>query len=125
VAVSTDGSEAADEVVRLEQELLLTASRQSEDRLNEVLDAGFLEFGASGRRWSRDAVIEALLDEAPPLEGRMMAVEVSELAAGVLLLTYQADVEDRRSLRSSVWMWRGGEWRLRFHQVTPLPPDAD
>jgi ribonuclease HI len=119
VAVAANESDGASEVVERERELLLPASRQSEDRLRELLDPAFLEFGAGGRRWSRDATIAALLAEATPPGGRMMRAEAAELVPGVVLLTYEADVEGRRSLRSSVWVWRDGSWRLRFHQGTP------
>lgn len=120
MAVAGNGIDGAETVVRLEQELLLTASRQSADRLDELLDPAFVELGASGRRWDRASLIAALLEEAPPLDVRMLHAEVAELAPDVLLLTYQAEVEDRASLRSSVWVRRDGGWRLRFHQGTPL-----
>jgi hypothetical protein len=123
VAVAANESNGASEVVACERELLLTASRQPEHRLRALLDPAFLEFGAGGRRWSRDATIAALPAEASPLDGRMLRAEVAELAPGIVLLTYEADVEGRRSLRSSIWVWRDGAWRLRFHQGTPRGTD--
>jgi hypothetical protein len=39
--------------------------------------------------------------------------------AGAVLVTYEV-LAPRRSLRSSVWVQDAGEWRLLFHQRTPV-----
>lgn len=117
-------SDDADEAVRLEEELMLTSTRQDPARLRALLDDDFLEFGQSGTRWDRERVIAALVESDVPLDGSLDHAEGALLAPGVLLLTFEAEVEGHRSLRSSIWL-RGEEgWRLRFHQGTRIPGPA-
>jgi hypothetical protein len=119
--VTANAGDDADAVVRLEEELLRTASRRSPERLRELLDPGYLELGASGRRWDREGAIAALLEATVPRDARIANPEATPLAPGVVLLTYEVEVDGRATLRSSVWLRRGGAWRLRFHQGTPVP----
>jgi ribonuclease HI len=83
-----------------------------------------LEFGASGRRWELEAIVEALaIDPSSP------SLEPTELtpvriADDVVLLTYRIGGQDGGSLRSSLWVREAGSWRMRFHQGTPTPPKA-
>ncbi len=73
----------------------------------------FLEFGRSGRVWTRDAIRDVL--EGPPCSpGPIDGFDVTELAEGVALVTYRtADAN-----RSSIWVRRDGRWQMRFHQGT-------
>jgi hypothetical protein len=46
----------------------------------------------------------------------------------VILVTFRtssrsADGAARDAWRSSLWVHRGGRWRLRFHQATPTTPE--
>jgi hypothetical protein len=84
-----------------------------------LLDDGFFEFGASGRRWDRAATIDMLRD-APRSEVVIEDFAVELLAEAVALATYRLrpahrDSQGRRSLRSSVWMQRESRWQMRFH----------
>ena len=44
-----------------------------------------------------------------------------ELAPGCVLATFRVVGDGVRSLRSSIWLRRDGEWRMVFHQGTPCP----
>jgi hypothetical protein len=109
---------------QLEESLLDPAVRRNRERLRELLDADFLEFGSSGRTWTRNKIIELL-----QLEQRFLPPEIEDfrcvlLSIDVALLTYRTgrtdpDTGERvASLRSSVWTRKSGEWRMRFHQGT-------
>jgi hypothetical protein len=121
--VTANGAGDDREVVRLEEELLRTGSRRSPDRLRELLHPGYVEFGASGRRWGLEDVVTVLAGEDLPLDARIERTEVTALASDVVLLTYEAVVEGLRSLRSSVWVRTEEGWRLRFHQGTRVPDE--
>jgi glyoxylase I family protein len=86
-----------------------------------ILDDPFLEFGASGRQWDRDAMLEAFRD-APTAEVVIENFAAVALADDVVLASYQVRPggSGRASLRSSVWVRRLGGWRIRFHQGTPI-----
>jgi hypothetical protein len=113
---------AVDAVVALELELLRPEVRRSQARLEELLDPGFTEIGASGRLWSRAAMMAALTEHDEVREP-VPVVEVTGRAVGpdLVLLTYVSDPQGRAARRSSLWRRSGASWRLLHHQGTPLP----
>ncbi len=110
----------ADEIYRLETELLRPEVRHSAEELDALLDDGFVEFGSSGRAWDKRRVVEALLGE----QTARIEVEdfrVRPLGENAALATYRSRRPDGAvSLRSSVWLRKDGEWKLAFHQGTPV-----
>lgn len=111
------------EVVRRERQLLDPRLRSSGERVRELLHPDFVEHGASGRVWDRDAVIAAL-DADPELSGEGAEFLPVRLADDVVLLTYRI-VGSSGSLRSSVWVNTSpAGWLLRFHQGTRERPPA-
>lgn len=117
--------ELAAHLLDLETRLHQQDVRANPDALRRLIAEDFVEFGVSGKVWTRDAVIEALHGES------FSRREVSEfklmlLADDVALVTYRGHrvATPARpaadSLRSSVWKRRDGEWQMVFHQGTLL-----
>ena len=107
------------DVVACEQALLDQSVRSSADRLRQLIHPDFVEYGASGRVWDRDAMIAALL-ATPAVSGPASDFHPVALADDVVLLTYRIH-GPRPSLRSSVWINHPDfGWRIRFHQGTAL-----
>ncbi len=104
-------------VVDLERELLDPAVRADPIRLGELLHPDFEEIGASGRLWSRQAVLELLADEAAAEVG-LDVLSLSQVDGSSALLTYRSLAASGNALRSSLWQLCDGQWRLRFHQGT-------
>lgn len=108
----------------LELQLLTTAVRNRADAVDALLADDFLEYGSSGRVWTKAAVIADLRDE-PPIERRLSDFVATALAPGVALVTYRVERlgapagTAARTLRSSIWVHDGARWRMRFHQGTP------
>ena len=48
------------EIEKLEVEIACTASRQNAHRLNELLSDSFEEVGASGRKWTKEEIINEI-----------------------------------------------------------------
>ncbi|MEL4179656.1 nuclear transport factor 2 family protein [Roseateles sp. PN1] len=119
---------SADTLVRtlsqLEGELHLPGVRKSASRINALLHADFEEVGRSGRHWNRAAMVDMLLSESVPVEVVADNYVATELQAGVALLTYRAAHRQangtlaRHTLRSSIWIWVGDGWQMRYHQGT-------
>ena len=87
--------------------------------LASVLDEHFVEIGASGRRWTREATISALVAESPTPGVSIEDFEVDEVLPGVVIARFASlHPGGRRVVRSSVWVRRNDAWRLRFHQGT-------
>jgi|SRR5271165_555568 len=108
----------------LEESLLDSAVRRDGDRLRELLAEDFLEFGSSGRVWTRRSIIDLLATEMNFFPPSIEDFQCSFLAENVALVTYRTVRTDPKSgeqlvsLRSSIWTRRDGEWRMRFHQGT-------
>ena len=105
----------------LEQALQQSSIRSDAAQLERLLADDFVEFGASGNVWSSKAqVIAGLQDEAFSAR-RMTEFAVKALSDGVALVTYRGCREGvGESLRSSVWRQEEGQWRMVFHQGTPV-----
>jgi len=115
---SNDGETAA--VVERERLLLRPDVRADRHRVELLLHQDFQEFGASGRIWDREAIVDALVAD-PTMPGAAEAFAPVRLADDVVLLTYRVSGE-LGSLRSSVWVRNGAAgWQLRFHQGTRMP----
>jgi hypothetical protein len=121
--------ETAAELRRLEESLLDTAVRRDKKKLRSVLAQNFLEFGSSGRTWTRNSIIELLSRETaffPPAIEDFRCEFLSEHVALVTYRTVRTEPESGEvlsSLRSSIWTRESGEWRMRFHQGTRTPAE--
>ena len=93
---------------------------------------GFWEVGASGRRYSREHVLDVLEDRHQvashlALEDTWEASDFACRALGsdTYLLTYTLAQGQRKTRRATVWRRRSaGEWRILFHQGTVVEDDT-
>lgn len=118
---SVDEATAA-ELQRLELLLMDPLVRKDRKQVFAFLDEEFVEFGASGRVWTRESILDLLSAES------YAAPEVEDfscfwLGVDVALVTYRAvhrddEGENVATLRSSIWMKESGVWKMRFHQGT-------
>lgn len=102
----------------LECSHLQPAVRVSGEKLGEVLDQEFYEFGSSGRITFRSDYEED--GTLTPDRMEISDFRMHELGPEAVLTTYRIfnETSGRRSNRSSVWKKRGTEWKLFFHQGT-------
>ncbi|MGW1118343.1 nuclear transport factor 2 family protein [Streptomyces tanashiensis] len=115
------------EVIERELQLLSPAGRSSKALADQLLDPDFVEVGASGRRWDRQAMLSALpvmqgaADDGPQYVPSEMTGTV--LAPGVVHLTFETVLDGRRARRSSIWRKSddASGWRMYYHQATPVP----
>ena len=109
----------------IEESHLRVEVRSSPEAMRMVLAEDFTEFGSSGKVYDREMMIEALRDDSP-FEWAIEDFTARLLGPGVVLTTYRLSVwwevppEPSKSLRSSVWVERGGRWMLLFHQGTKV-----
>ncbi len=104
-----------DELLRYETALATRSADGLEGGLTSLLADDFLEFGRSGRVWTRESV-EVLLTERPTGPIGIDGFELARLGDDVALVTYRAAGANR----SSIWVRRAGRWQIRFHQGTPV-----
>ncbi len=94
-------------------------------RLDALLHPSFIEFGRSGRRFTKADMLRDLPLAPPSAPIWAQNFAVAEIADGVALLTYQSAHIDEsgelswHTLRSSLWQRTESGWQMRFHQGTP------
>jgi len=102
------------------EELLLVPDVRKSTQLAELLADEFVEFGSSGRVYTKDDLVAALQAESPVTQ-TTSEFKVATLAPDVALLTYRIRRHSQPpvdTLRSSVWLRSKGQWQMVFHQAT-------
>ncbi|GAA2247299.1 hypothetical protein GCM10010145_13020 [Streptomyces ruber] len=118
------GDAAVEAAIEGELRLLDPEVCRSPGLVEALLHPEFEEFGASGRRWDRAAILAALTDPAGPLRRPATTSRIRgvRLAPDLVHLTYDSESGGRWAHRSSLWRRTGDGWRLYFHQGTPFDP---
>lgn len=110
------------ELRRLELLLMDPAVRRDREHVSSLLTDDFVEFGSSGRVWTRDSILELLATETyevPAVEDLACRL----LGEDIALATYRSvrmktTGERAVTLRSSLWKRESGSWKMCFHQGT-------
>lgn len=115
----------------IEQEVLLQQyeTRQNEHEVMRLLHPDFVEVGRSGRSFDLQSILE-LMENEEPSTGKIhsQSFECIALEPSVQLLLYKSawvDSKGSASLytkRSSIWVFTGEKWQLKYHQGTPCEP---
>jgi hypothetical protein len=108
------------------EESLLDADIRKSPRVLELIDDAFVEFGSSGRVYTK-AHLVALLQAETPVAQTARGFACTLLAPDVALLTYRIHRHSTppvHTLRCSVWKEDRGLWRMVFHQGTVTSPQA-
>lgn len=107
------------EVIQRELSLLSPTVRRDPQLIREFLHPDFVEFGASGRIWDTESIVQALTSEVEPVQLIAFEFVTTPLSTNSILLTYRCESGERKSLRSSIWTKNEeGGWVLLFHQGT-------
>jgi hypothetical protein len=90
-----------------------------------MTDPHFWEVGASGRRYSRDYILDTLENRA--LEGgddvwETRDLHCLEIAADNFLITYTLLQGRRMTRRATLWRRTGAGWKILYHQGTLVDP---
>ena len=114
----------SDHIRQLEGQLLSPAVRRSPDDVARLLADEFVEFGSSGRQFTKAKALAELADETPVEQARIHDFHLTVLGPEVVLARYRLEAAalgpgSGPSLRSSVWVLRSGRWQVLFHQGTP------
>ena len=85
------------------------------------VDAAFWEVGASGRRYSREYVLDILesrFENQSEDRWETRDFHCLEIAPDNYLVTYTLLQGDRVTRRSTIWRRAQGEWKIVYHQGT-------
>lgn len=107
-----------DELLDLEQRLLDPSVRVSPQAVVPLLHPDFVEFGSSGRVYTKEKLVQTMLQQTPGVV-RIRDFDVREIAPEAALVTYRTvGAEGKETRRSSIWVHDGGGWQILFHQGT-------
>ena len=90
-----------------------------------MMDSEFWEVGASGRRYSREFVLDTLANRAPdPDESKWLTrdFQCREIAADNYLITYTLAQGARITRRATLWRRAAAGWKILYHQGTIVEP---
>jgi hypothetical protein len=87
-----------------------------------MMTSDFWEVGASGRRYSRESILDELERRhgGEYVEGSLEATDFHcrRLADDIYLLTYTLFQGERKTRRATVWQRIAADWKIVFHQGT-------
>ena len=92
-----------------------------------MTDAEFWEVGASGKRYSREFVLQVLENRAPDPEEESWLTrdfQCREISADNYLMTYTLFQGPRVTRRSTLWRRTATGWKVLYHQGTIVQPDT-
>lgn len=104
----------------LEEKLLKPEIRTSSEEISKLLADEFFEIGSSGVMWYKS---DGIAEEGLGIVRMTLShFELHLLSEDIALVTYRIFNEDKKqnTLRSSIWKCRNGEWKMYFHQGTPV-----
>ena len=89
----------------------------------------YWEVGASGRRYSREFVLETLRSAPPVLADaagwRTEDHALRQLGPDTYLLTYVLRQGQRVTRRATIWQSSESGWKILYHQGTLVSPEGD
>ena len=87
-----------------------------------TMASDFWEVGVSGRRYSRDSVLELLVRRASEghVDDQLQATDFHcrKLGKDAYLLTYTLFQSERKTRRATIWQQTETGWKIVFHQGT-------
>ena len=112
----------------LERELALLSpeTRASEESLGELLADDFVEFGSSGRTFSKSSIVKLLIDsestEVFEIQDFRLLVSDEQMALAVYSCLARGPSGEllRTSNRSSLWVSRAGRWQADLYRLARL-----
>lgn len=114
--MSTFDAETSATLLDLERAMWADATRGDRSWMDEHLASTFTEYGRSGRRYTRDDILDLAIG---PIDTELADMTVRPLGPDTALVTYRSIEARGDGNRSSVWIRHDGRWRLEFHQGTP------
>ena len=94
-----------------------------------MMAPGYWEVGGSGRRYSRDFILETLA-HTPPVDATASGWQIFDpqcrrLGEATYLLTYTLHQGERRTRRATIWQSTPDSWQILYHQGTVIAAAED
>ncbi|MBS2968145.1 DUF4440 domain-containing protein [Metabacillus sp. KIGAM252] len=103
-----------DQLKELEECLLQPEIRTSAEELDRLLADDFLEITSSGKTKDKCDCMNGL--DVP--EMKLSHFSIRLLSEGLVQTFYTVHILEKKTLRSSIWRYKGQKWQMIFHQGT-------
>jgi len=87
--------------------------------LKERMDANYLEYGQTGTIYHRDETIDHLSQVKKQLV-KIHDFHLEMLCKCCCIAHYRSENNGKQALRTSIWVEIDQQWKLKFHQGTPV-----
>lgn len=108
-----------DKIEQLERKLLQPMARHSKKTLEHLIANDFREVGQSGKRYGKQEVLKALLQESSR-DFKAQYFEVKQISSSVCMVWYYTQENGGKVFRTSLWKLQQDKWQMIFHQGTPI-----
>ena len=112
-------------ILQLENDLLKSEIRKSSQKINEILANDFIEFCSSGSEYYyKNGDVFQEQNDNHTLCWEILDFQIKELSDDCILAMYKVikhselNESKKYSLRSSIWKYYDGKWKMTFHQGT-------
>jgi hypothetical protein len=111
-------------IFELENKLQQPDVRKSVEQLEELISDDLIEFGSSGKIYTKKDVLNNL-PVSPEIKFIMTDFKIKILNSGIIQSLFKTEKINQQtgittySLRSSLWRNEKGKWKMLFHQGTP------
>lgn len=112
-------------ILQLEKELLKSEIRKSSQKISEILCKDYIEYCSSGAEYHyKKGDTFQREDDDSILNWEILDFKVEKLSKDCILARYKAIKHNgvsegkKYSLRSSIWKYCDGKWKMFFHQGT-------
>lgn len=118
------------EELRAREPIFHTAAfGHSREELERSTAADYWEVGASGRRYSRQFILETLT-QRPPMDAAEAGWQsddfgLRQLSDDAFLLTYTLRQGSRITRRATIWQSSRDGWHVLYHQGTVVTAEED
>lgn len=112
-------------IKELELSLLKPEVRSSKEALDKLLTDDFVEFGTSGKKYTKADILERLPRSIDKIDYIVSDFSVEVPSENMAIATFKTEKtvngKDRViSQRSSHWRKTDGVWQIFFHEATPI-----
>jgi ribonuclease HI len=106
-------------ILEYEKEFFTKSFCENDQAVFERLDKDFLEFGQSGKIYHRHEILEYLRN-AGDRSIEILDFHVEKLCKSCCIAKYRCENDGKIANRTSIWIHIDNQWKLKFHQGSPV-----
>jgi ribonuclease HI len=106
-------------ILQYEKELFDKSFCENDQAIRARLDDDILEYGQTGKIYHRNEILEYLRN-AGDRSIEILDFKLEKLCGSCCIAHYRFETEGKQAFRTSIWVQIDNQWKLKFHQGTPV-----